>query len=47
METLLQEIRDEQRKTNDLLVMLIEALGEEEADPDVMPTRYMDGSMIE
>lgn len=46
METLLQEIRDEQRKTNELLMMLIEALGEEEADPDVMPARYMDGSPV-
>jgi len=47
VETLLQEIRDEQRKTNEFLVMLIEALGEEEADPDVMPVRYMDGSLVE
>ena len=46
METLLQEIRDEQRKTNELLVMLIEALAEADGDMDAEPTRYMDGTPI-
>lgn len=44
-ESLLAQILDEQRKTNQLLLMLIEAMGEEE-DPDAEPATYMDGSRI-
>lgn len=46
METLLQEMRDEQRKTNQLLMMLIEALAEAEGDTDAEPAAYMDGSPV-
>ena len=46
METLLQEIRDEQRKTNELLVMLIEAMAEADGDMDAEPTRYIDGTPV-
>lgn len=45
-ESLLAQILEEQRKTNQLLLMLIEAMGQEEADPDDEPTRYMDGSRV-
>lgn len=43
-ESLLTQILEEQRKTNQLLLMLIEAMGQEEADPDDEPARYMDGT---
>ena len=42
-ESLLTQLLEEQRKTNQLLLMLIEAMGEE-ADPDDEPARYMDGT---
>jgi hypothetical protein len=42
-ESLIAQILEEQRKTNQLLLMLIEAMGEE-ADPDEEPARYMDGT---
>lgn len=38
---------EEQRKTNHLLLMLIQAMGEDEQDPDAMPLTYMDGSPVE
>ena len=47
MELLLTQLLEEQRKTNQLLLTLIEALGEEEADPDAEPRTYMDGSRVE
>ena len=34
------------RQTNQLLLMLIEAMGEEEVDPDAEPKTYMDGSLV-
>lgn len=37
---------EEQRKTNHLLLMLIEAMGEEDSDPDDEPQTYMDGSPV-
>lgn len=40
------QILHEQRKTNELLVMLIEALSESEDDPDAEPMTYMDGSPV-
>lgn len=43
---LLQLILQEQRKTNQLLLMLIEAMGEEDADPDDEPVTYMDGTPV-
>lgn len=42
-ESLLAQLLEEQRKTNQLLLMLIEAMGEE-TDPDEEPARYMDGT---
>jgi len=36
---------DEQRKTNELLALLIQALADE-ADPDTTPTTYMDGTPV-
>lgn len=42
---LLEEQLTEQRKTNQLLLMLIEALSEDD-DPDAEPLRYMDGKQI-
>lgn len=43
---LIEEQLVEQRKTNQLLMMLIAALGEEETDPDAEPKTYMDGSPV-
>lgn len=37
---------EEQRKTSQLLLMLIEAMGEEDSDPDADPQTYMDGSPV-
>lgn len=45
-ESLLAQILEEQRKTNQLLLMLIEAMGQEEADPDAEPRTYMDGTRV-
>lgn len=45
-ESLLAQILEEQRKTNQLLLMLIEAMGQEEADPGAMPVTYMDGRPV-
>ena len=44
-ESLLAQILEEQRKTNQLLLMLIEAMGEE-PDPDAEPRTYMDGTRV-
>lgn len=44
MESLLMQLLEEQRKTNELLLMLIEALGQDESDPDAVPATYMDGT---
>ena len=45
VESLLTQLLEEQRKTNQLLLMLIEAMGEE-ADPDAEPVTYMDGRPV-
>lgn len=34
------------RQTNQLLRMLIEAMGEEDSDPDDEPVTYMDGTPV-
>lgn len=44
-ESLLAQILEEQRKTNQILLMLVEAMGEE-ADPDAEPVTYIDGSPV-
>jgi len=47
MEELLSQMLQEQRKTNELLLMLVEAMAEEaEEDPDAEPMRYMDGTPV-
>ena len=46
MESLLKQMLLEQQRTNQLLLMLIEALGESESDSDAEPVRYLDGSSI-
>ncbi|MCJ0972692.1 hypothetical protein MST27_04840 [Pseudomonas sp. PS1] len=46
MESLLTQLLEEQRKTNQLLLMLVEALAQEDADPDAVPATYMDGSRV-
>lgn len=44
---LLEALIAEQRETNQLLSILIEALAEENVvDDDTPPTHYMDGSLI-
>lgn len=43
-ETLLRKLLSEQRKTNELLVLLIDALAENEGDEDGEPVVYMDGT---
>uniref|UniRef100_A0AB39BZJ3 Uncharacterized protein n=1 Tax=Pakpunavirus sp. TaxID=2833053 RepID=A0AB39BZJ3_9CAUD len=45
VESLLTQLLEEQRKTNQLLLMLIEAMGEE-AEQDEEPSTYMDGSRV-
>lgn len=45
-ESLLALILAEQRQTNQLLMMLIDALGEDSADPDAEPQTYMDGTPV-
>ena len=45
VESLLTQLLEEQRKTNQLLLMLVEALSEE-ADPDEEPRTYMDGTRV-
>ena len=37
---------EEQRQTNQLLLMLIEAMGEEDSDQDDEPVTYMDGKPV-
>lgn len=46
-ESLLAELLTEQRQTNQLLMMLIEAMAEDQENPDAEPRVYMDGSRIE
>lgn len=42
----LNRLLEEQVQTNQLLMMLIEAMGEEDADPDDEPVTYMDGTPV-
>ncbi|HCL3183055.1 TPA: hypothetical protein N2A19_004144 [Pseudomonas aeruginosa] len=44
---ILRDLLDEQRKTNQLLHLLIQALAEDGEDPDAMPTSYLDGKPIQ
>ena len=37
---------EEQRQTNQLLLLLIGAMGEEDSDPDDEPVTYMDGTPV-
>ena len=46
VESLLRQMLEEQRRTNALLAMLIDAMGESEADPDAPPATYMDGTPV-
>lgn len=43
---LLRDLLDEQRKTNQLLLLLIQALAEDGDDPEAAPTRYLSGEPI-
>ena len=45
VESLIEEMLAEQKQTNKLLMLLIQALADEQ-DPDEAPTHYMDGSPI-
>lgn len=44
---ILRDLLDEQRKTNQLLHLLIQALAEDGEDPEAMPTSYLDGTSIQ
>ncbi|MDI4064597.1 hypothetical protein QK416_11280 [Pseudomonas aeruginosa] len=44
---ILRDLLDEQRKTNQLLHLLIQALAEDGEDTDAMPTSYLDGTPIQ
>lgn len=44
---ILRDLLDDQRKTNQLLHLLIQALAEDGEDPDAMPTSYLDGTPIQ
>ncbi|MDI3895839.1 hypothetical protein QK382_29710 [Pseudomonas aeruginosa] len=43
---ILRALLDEQRKTNQLLHLLIQALAEDGEDPDAVPTSYLSGEPI-
>ncbi|HCD9060279.1 TPA: hypothetical protein NEF99_001002 [Pseudomonas aeruginosa] len=43
---ILHSLLEEQRKTNQLLHLLIQALAEDGEDPDAMPTSYLSGEPI-
>ncbi|CAL5244108.1 hypothetical protein [Pseudomonas aeruginosa] len=43
---LLRDLLDEQRKTNQLLHLLIQALAEDGDDPEAAPTSYLSGEPI-
>lgn len=45
-ELLLSQLLAEQRKTNELLRLLIEAMGDVDPDPDDEIALYMDGSPV-
>ncbi|EXF45257.1 hypothetical protein BAY1663_02336 [Pseudomonas sp. BAY1663] len=45
MESLLTQILEEQRKTNELLLMLIQGMAEDQ-DPEQASSTYMDGSPV-
>lgn len=42
----LNRLLEEQRQTNQLLLLLIDALSEEGSDPDAEPKTYMDGTPV-
>ncbi|NYU58375.1 hypothetical protein [Pseudomonas aeruginosa] len=44
---LLRDLLDEQRKTNQLLHLLIQALAEDGDDPEAMTVNYLDGTSIQ
>jgi len=46
VESLLRQMLEEQRRTNALLAMLIDAMGDEGDDPDAQPDTYMDGTPV-
>lgn len=46
MESWEEQMLTEQRRTNELLTMLIDALAESDEDPDAEPMTYMDGSPV-
>lgn len=43
---ILRDLLDEQRKTNQLLQLLIQALAEDGEDPDAMPASYLSGEPV-
>ena len=45
VESLLVQILEEQRKTNELLLMLIQAMGDE-GDVEVEPQTYLSGAPV-
>ncbi|ERZ12378.1 hypothetical protein [Pseudomonas aeruginosa] len=44
---ILRNLLEEQRKTNQLLHLLIQALAEDGDDPEAVPTSYLDGTPIQ
>ncbi|HBN8090539.1 hypothetical protein ACM7KX_29765 [Pseudomonas aeruginosa] len=44
---ILRDLLVEQRLTNQLLNLLIQALAEDGEDPEAMPTSYLDGTPIQ
>ena len=46
VESLLVQMLEEQRRTNQLLLMLIEALSQDDSDHDAEPLTYMNGSPV-
>ena len=44
VESLLLQMLEEQRRTNKILLMLVEALSQDDSNPDAEPVTYLDGS---
>lgn len=47
IEVILESILQEQQRTNQILMMLVEAMAEDQENPDAEPVLYMDGSSVD
>lgn len=47
IESILESILQEQQRTNQILMMLVEAMAEDQENPGADPVRYMDGRPVD